>query len=214
MIGIPMLIIFGISFEHALSICLPGSLIINTLQLKGQLKEITKNEYVSYFTMSCVYLIFLFYAYSTGMVFEKTTAGCILILTGLLGFRQNLREPLLETLNVKPKITDAIIGIVHAATSMGGSVLSLTGAARYNHSQKSKRFIAGGYLSLGVIQLFFYLTHGMDFTLEFYPLLVFPVYFVCQKFVSPRINHNRLKSLVFTVTLIYGGLLARQGLFQ
>lgn len=212
MIGIPMLIISGISFEHALSICLPGSLIINSAQLIPQFKKISKNDYFSYLTMSCVYLSFLFYAYSTGITFEKLTAGCVLTLAGLFGFRSSLREPLLNTLNVKPRITDVIIGIVHAVSSMGGTVLSLTGAARYKDSNASRRFIAGGYLSLGIIQLFFYLSHGMRFSLTIYSVIPIPVYIICNKFISPNINHSKLKSIIFTITLIYGALLIRQSM--
>lgn len=210
MIGIPMLIISGISFEHALSVCLPGSLIINTLQLKSQFKKVTRQDCISYLLMSCVYLCFLFYAHSVGIVFNKLTAGCVLILAGLFGFKVSLREPLLETLNIKPRVSDIMIGIVHAVSSMGGSILSLTGAARYKDSNASTRFIAGGYLSLGFIQLFFYLTHGIHLFLSLYSFISVPVYVICQKFVSPNLNHSKLKSLIFAITLIYGILLIRQ----
>lgn len=152
MIGIPTLILCGFSFAHALSICLPGSLIINLLQVGSAHKKISRNDLSSYLIMSAVYLGFLFYVnYSLGISFDKLTAGSILILTGIVGFRASLRESFLSILTVNPVLTNIMTGVIHAISTMGGSVLSLSGAARYEESASSRRFIAGGYLSLVAI---------------------------------------------------------------
>ncbi|MBS1206808.1 MAG: putative rane protein [Proteobacteria bacterium] len=213
MIGIPTLILFGYSFELALSICLPGSLIINIFQVSLQYKLYQKDDFSSYFIMSITYLLFLFFVnLFLHITFNKITAGIILILTGVVGCKIKTRDHFLSFLNKKTNITNFSIGIIHSISSLGGSVLSLAGAAKYNDSYESRRFISGGYLSLGVIQLTFYLYHGVNIKPALYSFIAVPVYYLSSQYVSPHINQHKLKSFIFTVIFIYGVLLISQSI--
>lgn len=215
MIGIPTLILSGFSFPHALSICLPGSLIINIFQISTHHKQINKSDIISYVTMSSVYLLFLFYInYAVGISFNKTTAGLILILTGVVGFKSSLRVPFLQILASNQNAANVFTGIIHSISTMGGALLSLNGAARYNDNQSSRRYISGGYLALGLIQLFFYIQHGVSITPTLYSLLSVPIYFASERYLSPYINPRKFKSIIFTVILIYGLLLINQNFVE
>lgn len=213
MIGLPTLILSGYPFEHALSICLPGSLIINIFQVCVQNRNYKRADLVSYASISLVYMVFLFYLnLIIGISFSKLTAGIILLLTGSIGFMPTIRDKFLNALNISPGITNTAIGIIHSISSLGGSLLSLTGTARYTESAAARRFIAGGYLSLGLIQLAFYSIHGIRITPVFYSLIAVPTYFISNILVTPNINHNKLKKFIFVLILLYGALLIKQSM--
>jgi len=213
MIGLPTLILSGYSFDHALSICLPGSLIINIFQVFSERKKYNRPDLISYLSIGFIYIAFLFYLNMIiGVSFSKLTAGIILLITGAIGFLPAVRERFLNALNMRPWFTNAAIGIIHSISSLGGSLLSLTGTARYERSDEARRFIAGGYLSLGIIQLMFYSTHGVSITPVMYSLIAAPAYLFSKKLVTPFINHRKLKNFIFILILIYGSLLIKQSM--
>lgn len=213
MIGLPTLILSGYPFDHALSICLPGSLIINVFQVFAERGNYRRADLVSYTSISVIYTVFLFYLNLViGLSFSKLTAGIILLLTGVVGFMPAVRERFLKTLNTKPGVTNTAIGVIHSVSSLGGSLLSLTGTARYAESSEARRFIAGGYLSLGAIQLVFYSTHGVSITPVMYSLIAVPAYFISRILVTPYVNHQKLKTFIFILILIYGVLLIKQSI--
>lgn len=45
-----------------------------------------------------------------------------------------------------------------------------------------------------------------------YALIAVPVYLAANRFISPHINHNKFKSLIFAIVLVYGVLLIKQDL--
>lgn len=213
MIGLPTLILSGYSFDHALSICLPGSLIINVFQVMAERSNYQRADLVTYSSISIIYTAFLFYLNLViGLSFSKLTAGIILLLTGIVGFMPTVRERFLKALDIKPAVTNTAIGVIHSVSSLGGSLLSLTGTARYADSSEARRFIAGGYLSLGIIQLAFYSTHGVSITPVMYSLIAVPAYFFSRKLVTPYVNHQKLKTFIFILILIYGVLLIKQSM--
>lgn len=213
MIGLPTLILSGYPFDHALSICLPGSLIINVFQVFAERGNYRRADLVSYTSICIIYTVFLFYLNLViGLSFSKLTAGIILLLTGIVGFMPPVRERFLKTLNIKPGVTNTAIGVIHSVSSLGGSLLSLTGTARYAESSEARRFIAGGYLSLGAIQLAFYSTHGVSITPVMYSLIAVPAYFISRILVTPYVNHQKLKTFIFILILIYGALLIKQSI--
>lgn len=213
MIGLPTLILSGYPFDHALSVCLPGSLIINVFQVLAERSNYRRADFVSYASISVIYAAFLFYLNLViGLSFSKLTAGIILLLTGVVGFMPPVRERFLKTLNVRPAVTNTAIGVIHSISSLGGSLLSLTGTARYAESADARRFIAGGYLSLGMIQLAFYSTHGVSITPVMYSLIAVPAYFISRTLVTPYVNHQKLKAFIFFLILIYGALLIKQSM--
>lgn len=213
MIGLPTLILSGYPFDHALSICLPGSLIINVFQVFAERGNYRRADLVSYTSICIIYTVFLFYLNLViGLSFSKLTAGIILLLTGIVGFMPPVRERFLKTLNIKPGVTNTAIGVIHSVSSLGGSLLSLTGTARYAESSEARRFIAGGYLSLGAIQLAFYSTHGVSITPVMYSLIAVPAYFISRIMVTPYVNHQKLKTFIFILILIYGALLIKQSI--
>lgn len=213
MIGLPTLILSGFAFDQALSVCLPGSLIINLFQVSTERKNYRRDDILSYVCIGLIYTVFLFYLnLIIGVSFNKLTAGLILLLTGTIGFLPSVRERFLRSLDISPRITNTAIGLIHSVSSLGGSLLSLTGTARYAESSEARRFIAGGYLSLGLIQLAFYSTHGVSLTPVMYSLLAVPVYLLSQRFVTPYVNHQKLKTFIFILILIYGALLIKQSM--
>lgn len=213
MIGLPTLILSGYAFDHALSVCLPGSLIINIFQVCAEHKNYRRSDIISYASIAVIYMAFLFYLnLIIGISFSKITAGIILLITGMTGFIPVIRERFLKTLNISQVMTNTAIGIIHSVSSLGGSLLSLTGTARYEESSEARRFIAGGYLSLGIIQLAFYSTHGVSITPALYSLMAVPAYFISRALVTPYINHQKLKTFIFILILLYGALLINQSM--
>ena len=60
MIGLPTLILSGYPFDHALSICLPGSLIINLFQVFAERGDYQRADFVSYTLFLSFTLLFFF----------------------------------------------------------------------------------------------------------------------------------------------------------
>ncbi|PQQ29127.1 hypothetical protein [Photorhabdus hindustanensis] len=208
MIGVPTLILMGFSFPEAHSLCLPGSLLINSFQVFEKRKKFNKMDFSFYLVMSIIFIISLIILnYMFNFRFNKTIAGIVLIFTGIFGLNASLRERVLFFIRDNAKGTSFLIGIIHALSSLGGSLLALSGSANYSTSDNVRKFIAGGYLILGCIQFVFFYINSIGVNTLLYSFISVPVYFITSRFLSPYVNGDKLKIFIFLLILVYGFLI-------
>ncbi|WP_272570047.1 hypothetical protein [Providencia sp. PROV255] len=211
MIGLPTLVLCGFAFEYALTICLPGSMLINTFQVINQRESYTRNDVDSYIVMAVLYMVSLVVLnHYLGIGFSKLLAGSILLTTGLVGFNKNIRERFLGFVRDNSTKASLGIGVIHAISSLGGSLLSLTGSAKYQKGGDARRFIAGGYLTLEMIQLGYYIIKGVDFSHVGFSVLAAPIYYLSYRFITPYVSDGWLRNFIFGVISLYGILLLIQ----
>ena len=152
MLGTPILLILGYTFQNALLVLLPSSILINILQLNGSLGEYDKRFYKRLFLLSIPPITFFLYFKNYFSINLNLYIGIFLIFISLkekVFFINNLMKFIIKN----ESLYLIIMGVLHGVTNLGGALLSGIVFSK-KLSKKSKRAtIAICYLTFAVFQL-------------------------------------------------------------
>lgn len=205
--GTPTLMLLGYSFENTLSIVLPASIMISTLQVIDgrELSKNIKNKFNLY-TLPFV-LIGLVLVLKLEVVFNlKYVVGTMLLVTGIIRLNKKLTLHLSTFIKRFEKIYLVLLGLIHGVSNMGGGFLTIfSSSISDGEKEKTRSIVAYGYLLMGLIQLI------TIYIINFNLLTIEVVLYIFIAFVSYKLLGKRVFNI--TSTKIYNNLLTSIILF-
>ena len=201
--GTPTFILLDYSFAETLSILLPISMTISSLQIIFSRQKNKKfirdfNIYCIPFLIISIYLILNFDDHINFNLFISLIILMVLVI--------NLFKNLIKFNSISTKIFLIIIGVVHGLSNLGGSLLSFL-AVQLNKNDKilSRFFISYGYFMMAFFQ-YLVLTILKENTLNinyiFYIFLAIAIYFPIQKLFK-KIKNRNFNNLIYFFAFIY-----------
>ena len=208
--GTPLLLLFGFDFITTLTILLPISLIINSIQVTVSYKNIDFIFYkrVLFYTIPFI-VFFLFFVISVNLNIN-IFVGCFLILIALQRQFPVIDEQIKIIMRFE-SIYLALMGIVHGLTNLGGSLLTAIIMSKKLPKDQTRATIAACYLTFALFQIItlFFLTERsavkiFDYTM--YWLIGIGIFFLVENKLYKNINENKY-SKSFRVFLLGAGIL-------
>ncbi|MDA8918926.1 hypothetical protein N9I08_04220 [Candidatus Pelagibacter sp.] len=208
MFGTPIFILFDYSFPETLSLLLPISIIISSLQFF--LSSEKNNSFIFDFNIFCIpfVIIFLYLA----LIFHQTInfklyTAVIIILFSII----NLFKIQFLFKNKFSKITKKIIliliGTIHGLTNLGGSLLAIFSTSVSDSNKNlSRYFISYSYMAMAFIQIIIlsiFENEYFNYKSIYYIILVFVIYFPTQNLFK-KFNDKRFSKFTNIFTLIFG----------
>ena len=201
--GTPTFILLYYSFAETLSIFLPISMTISSLQIIFSRQKNKKfirdfNIYCIPFLIISIYLILNFDDHINFNLFISLIILMVLVI--------NLFKNLIKFNSISTKIFLIVIGVVHGLSNLGGSLLSFL-AVQLNKNDKilSRFFISYGYFMMAFFQ-YLVLTILKENTLNinyiFYIFLAIAIYFPIQKLFK-KIKNRNFNNLIYFFAFIY-----------
>ena len=201
--GTPTFILLDYSFAETLSILLPISMTISSLQIIFSRQKNKKfirdfNIYCIPFLIISIYLILNFDDHINFNLFISLIILMVLVI--------NLFKNLIKFNSISTKIFLIIIGVVHGLSNLGGSLLSFL-AVQLNKNDKilSRFFISYGYFMMAFFQ-YLVLTilkeNNLNINYIFYIFLAIAIYFPIQKLFK-KIKNRNFNNLIYFFAFIY-----------
>lgn len=208
--GTPLLLLLGYDFANALSVLLPISLAINSLQILKHYRFIDYQfcKSVLFYTIPPV-IVFLFFAV-TGKININLIVGTFLVFIALkntLPVAAKLLDPLLKY----EKMYLMLMGLVHGLTNLGGALLT----AIVHHKQYDKHTtrvtVAVCYATFAAFQLLTLWMLGTELELSYSQHVSFLqigilVFLLTEELVYSSIDNNKY-SRYFAFFLLASGIL-------
>ncbi len=208
--GTPLLLLLGYDFINALSVLLPISIAINSLQILKHYSVIDTDFYknVLIFTIPLV-VLFLFFV-STTKINIALVIGVFLVLVALKSYFQVL-EQTLEKMVKYERAYLAVMGLIHGLTNLGGSLLTAIVHAKKYEKNATRVNVAICYATFAVFQLATLFLIGSQFELTFANHMAFVqigvlVFLFTEELLYNAID-NKKYSQFFAVFLLISGIL-------
>lgn len=208
--GTPVLLLLGYDFINALSVLLPISVAINSLQIIKHYRFIDTGFYQKVLLYSIpLVVLFLFYI-NSAKISMGILVGGFLILVALKNFFPSV-ELKLQKLVKYERIYLAVMGVVHGMTNLGGSLLTAIVHAKEYDKNTTRVTVAICYATFAVFQLLTLLFIGRHFELSYSDNMSFLqigviVFLLTEEFLYSHINDKRYAYL-FAVFLLISGVL-------
>ncbi|WP_413741627.1 TSUP family transporter [Sodalis sp. RH15] len=152
--GTPTLLLMGYPFSDVLSILLPPSLTISTIQVLRQGKQ--QKHFALSLIKFCLPVLIISLAWT---LFSKQKLNlhyiiaAILIFTAISRFSVHVSNALRQFIERNSRKYMATMGFVHGMTNMGGSLLSTYAVTQHQLKKEVLGCIVTGYLLFGIVQL-------------------------------------------------------------
>lgn len=151
--GTPLLLLAGFDFQQVLVLLLPASATISLLQIgldRGLTLDVGKS-----FVLLLVPTVVVGLAFTLFMVMPQVDlAVCVVLLcTAFLRASEQRRVVLVRLAARYKRLMLGLIGLVHGATNMGGTLLEAYVSSLYNTKMSVRQHIALGYALLALLQM-------------------------------------------------------------
>jgi uncharacterized membrane protein YfcA len=208
--GTPILLILGYDFINALSVLLPISIAINSLQIIKHYQHIDISFYRRVLIYSIPFVILFLFLVSTKNVNINLLVGSFLVLVALKNFFPTIEQKLEKTFKYE-KIYLSLMGIIHGFTNLGGSLLTAIVHSKNYEKNSSRVTIAICYATFAFFQLITLFLIGKQFELSFAENMSFLqigvfVFLFTEEIVYNGID-NKKYSQIFSIFLLISGLL-------
>jgi len=152
--GTPTLLLMEYSFSDVLSILLPPSLTVSTIQFLQQDKP--KKGFILDLLKFCLPVLVLVMAWT--FIHDLNVnlyllIATILIFTAISRFSATISGYSQAFIEKNSRRYLVIMGCVHGLSNMGGSLLSTYAVSRHQHKKDVLGCIVTGYLLFGIVQL-------------------------------------------------------------
>jgi len=208
--GTPLLLLFGFDFITTLTILLPISLIINSIQVTISYKNIDFIFYkrVLFYTIPFI-VFFLFFVISVNLNIN-IFVGCFLILIALQKQFPSMAIQLQKLMKFE-SIYLVFMGLIHGLTNLGGSLLTAIIMNKKLPKDNSRVTIAICYLTFALFQIFtlYFIMDKSDiifFDYAIFWLIGVIIFFIVEKQLYINIDEKNY-SLSFQVFLFCSGLI-------
>jgi uncharacterized membrane protein YfcA len=208
--GTPILLILGYDFINALSVLLPISIAINSLQIIKHYQHIDISFYKRVLIYSIPFVIIFLFLVSTKNVNINLLVGSFLVLVALKNFFPTIEQKLEKTFKYE-KTYLFLMGIIHGFTNLGGSLLTAIVHSKNYEKNSSRVTIAICYATFAFFQLITLFLIGKQFELSFAENMSFLqigvfVFLFTEEIVYNGID-NKKYSQIFSIFLLISGLL-------
>ncbi|MCF6202230.1 MAG: TSUP family transporter [Methylococcaceae bacterium] len=208
--GTPILLILGYDFINALSVLLPVSIAINSLQIIKHFQYIDIPFYKHLLIYSIPFVIIFLFLVSTKHVNINLLVGSFLVLVALKNIFPTIEQKLEKTFKHE-KIYFSLMGVIHGLTNLGGSLLTAIVHSKNHEKNSSRVTIAICYATFAFFQLITLLLIGKQFELSFAENMSFLqigvfVFLITEEIVYNDIDNKKYRQF-FSVFLLISGLL-------
>jgi len=215
--GTPTMLLLGFDFDYTLVSLLPPSLIISSLQLYKDYKNIDRRMAMN-FAIFCLPFVVLCLSFSlyTQVKFKLEYGVALLLLVSLLLRTVSfVEEWMRQLISSYQKPFFVIMGAIHGFTNMGGALLSVFARSQYTTKEKVLNCVALCYVSLGVLQtgvLVIFKPHLFRSEVALLCLGAGAIYLTLGRFLFASTSEFYYKKLFSIFMFIYAVLLILKGL--
>lgn len=208
--GTPLLLLFGYDFVNALTVSLPISIAINSLQIIKHYRYIDFEFYKKVLLCTIPFVVlFLFMGISSKMNIGLLV-GVFLLVVAMKNTFSRVEE-YLEKLVKYERSYLAVMGLVHGLTNLGGSLLTAIVHGKNYDKDCARATIAICYATFAVFQLItlFFLNQSSKLSYSdhvSYLQIGVIVFLLTEEVLYTRIDNKRY-SQVFAVFLFISGVL-------
>ncbi len=208
--GTPILLLLGYDFINALSVLLPISIAINSLQIIKHYQFIDATFYKRVLIYSIpLVVVFLFFV-SSSKISIGLLVGGFLVLVALKSFFPVIEQKLQQMIKYE-KTYLAVMGLVHGLTNLGGSLLTAIVHGKGYDKNTTRVTVAICYASFALFQLITLFLIGSHFELSYADNMSFLqigvlVFLFTEEFVYSGIDDKKYGQL-FAVFLLISGVL-------
>ena len=208
MFGTPTFIMLGYNFPQTLTLLLPISLTISSLQF---LLSTEKDKYFLWnFNLLCIPFLIMF-LYITLNFYHVINFKLYISLVIIFFSTINIYRTKFFFKNKFNKVTEKIflisIGTIHGLTNLGGSLLAIFSTLKSNSNKNlSRYYISYGYMMMSSIQiiiLFFFEKEYFNLKNIYYIAAVFILYSPSQKLFQ-KFKDKEFSKTINILALTYG----------
>lgn len=152
--GTPTLLLLGFPFAETLSVLLPASLAVSLFQVIGI--GVPERDQVRMYVLWCLLplAIALFSSLALGWDVElESGIAAILLIYVLIRLSPRMEAVLRDTVCKLPQAWLVAIGTVHGLSNLGGGLLAIFAASRFEEKREVRGNIAFCYMCFATIQL-------------------------------------------------------------
>ena len=208
--GTPILLLLGYDFINALSILLPISIAINSLQIIKHYQFIDVSFYKNVLIYSIPLVVLFLFFVSTAKINIGLLVGGFLVLVALKSFFPVVEQTLEKMLKFERSYL-AVMGLVHGLTNLGGSLLTAIVHGKNYEKNATRVTVAICYATFAAFQLatLFFIGGKSELSyadnMSFLQLGVI-VFLLTEEMVYSAID-NKIYSQFFAAFLLFSGIL-------
>ncbi len=150
--GTPILLLFGYDFIYALTILLPISIAINTLQIVRHYDHIDRAFYTNILKFTIPFVVFFLLLVTKLDINIGFIVGVFLLFVALKSYSEEV-ERYLESMVEYEELYLAIMGIIHGMTNLGGSLLTAIVHSKNYPKDVTRVTVASAYATFAVFQI-------------------------------------------------------------
>jgi len=209
--GTPVLLLLGYDFVNALSVLLPISIAINSLQIIKHYQFIDTGFYKKVLIYSIPFVVIFLLFVSTAKINIGLLVGGFLILVGLKSFFPAVEQRLQKVVKFERTYL-TVMGIIHGLTNLGGSLLTAIVHAKGYQKNTTRVTVAICYATFAIFQLSTLVFIGSQFELSYTDNMSFLqlgviVFLLTEEMIYSEIDDKRYGQLFAAFLLISGVLL-------
>lgn len=208
--GTPVLLLLGYDFINALSILLPISIAINSLQIIKHYQYIDSSFYKNVLIYTIPFVVLFLFFVSAIKINISLLVGGFLVLTGLKSYFPVLQQSLEKMIKYERSYL-AVMGLVHGVTNLGGSLLTAIVHGKNYEKNATRVTVAICYATFAIFQLATLFLLGIQFEFSFASHMSFlqlgVIVFVLTEEVVYSSIDNKKYSQFFAAFLLLSGFL-------
>jgi hypothetical protein len=211
LLGTPWMLLLGMDFAPTLQLLLPISLTINVLQLTRDHGHIDRPILRRIWTLTLPAIAMALWV-STRWSPPLELFVAVLVLTFSLQDRVAVIRRTLERLLAFERTYVVLMGLVHGASNLGGSMLTALAFGKGLDRRVARRTIAAGYTLFAVVQLSTLALAGTPWLVDFgrgggLVLAGGATFLLMDRFVFPRFDPQQFRKGLEALLVATGGLL-------
>ncbi len=203
LLGTPTFLLMGYNYFEVLNLLLPYSIVISLLQIiNTNKKNFSFMKRFLEFSVPSLIISFIFLKFFYKYINFSLIVSVILILFSILNLFISSKT-IIKIKNLKLALV--LLGIMHAFTNLGGSILSIIVSSITKDKNLILYNIAFGYLIFAILQLLITNLFFIELNLEMINYIWVPIitYFIARS-IFLKINEGIYYKLLNFFTLIYG----------
>jgi uncharacterized protein len=208
--GTPILLLLGYDFVNALSVLLPISIAINSLQILKHYRFIDLDFFKNVLLYTIPFVVLFLFIATSSRINLGFIIGIFLIFVAAKNFFPAVNQ-LLSTLIKYERIYLGVMGLIHGLTNLGGALLTAIVHGKKYDKNTTRASIAVCYATFAVFQLATLLLLGSEFELSYAQNATFLqvgviVFLLTEELLYSEIDNNKYSKL-FALFLLASGIL-------
>ena len=207
--GTPILLLLGYEFVYALTILLPISIAINTLQIARHHVHIDRAFYQNILIYSVPPIVLFLFLVTSIKINMGFVVGLFLLFVALKSYSARI-EHYLESMVRYERTYLVVMGVIHGLTNLGGSLLTAIVHGKGYSKDVTRVTVASAYATFAIFQILtlVFAAEGLetDIKANLIYLIVGAVYLCTEKMLYVKIDNEKYGK-IFAVFLLGSGLL-------